>query len=617
MKGMSHREAINLAVKHYSSLFNLPSLKTLLIMLCLESLLLGALISLLCSPSTSFFKNIFLESIFFGSTLFILTISCDYLVNKTLLRQDIVLGNFRRMIFLSFLSNIFFIISITVNLMFKNWHINAYVKALSLGLFAASALRLLVIDATSFSSRYSRIFSSMLQPALLLLLSKILVAFSSREDLHLSSLLIPLLLALAFSILSVWLFSKSLDREGRKVLGIPSIEIAKAFITNWTEGVKEPFERILSQLSEERDVFISALIFRAKSTGKLKAIIVVPNIHPGPFKNVGSSLLPSMIKEHLKKEFQCIVSVPHGISGHELDLPSHIENEKVIRGIVESLKKCCNFSDRATNFLMIERGGAKVGCQVFNDCIFMTLTISPESMEDLPLEINDAITKKAIDHGFSCSIIVDAHNSTNGPFNMEKSMKALEEAAYLALEKASLLRDGMFSDIKVGAGEAIPKDLGLKEGMGPGGITAVVVEVNGQKTAYVTIDGNNMVSGLREKILSSLREIGIEGGEVFTTDTHAVSAIVSNKRGYYPIGEAIDHERIINEVKKAAQEALKDKEPSEAAWCKINIRGVKVIGEKRISELSLLTDSILRKAKKSSTIFVALGALLIMILMRI
>ena len=61
--------------------------------------------------------------------------------------------------------------------------------------------------------------------------------------------------------------------------------------------------------------------------------------------------------------------------------------------------------------------------------------------------------------------------------------------------------------------------------MGTGGITAIVVQVDKQKTAYVVIDGNNMISGLREKILAALTSVGFDESEVFTTDTHAVSAL--------------------------------------------------------------------------------------------
>ena len=44
--------------------------------------------------------------------------------------------------------------------------------------------------------------------------------------------------------------------------------------------------------------------------------------------------------------------------------------------------------------------------------------------------------------------------------------------------------------------------------MGTGGITAIVVQVEKQKTAYIIIDGNNMISGLREKILDSFSIFG-------------------------------------------------------------------------------------------------------------
>jgi putative membrane protein len=54
----------------------------------------------------------------------------------------------------------------------------------------------------------------------------------------------------------------------------------------------------------------------------------------------------------------------------------------------------------------------------------------------------------------------------------------------------------------------VPNEFTVHDGMGSGGISVIVVEVDDQKVAYVTIDGNNMVSGLREKILASLKELG-------------------------------------------------------------------------------------------------------------
>lgn len=613
MKDLLHRENINLAVRHYSSLFYLPSIRILLLILFLINLLLGFLTSLLvCSHlslSTQIIENALARGILFGSIFFISMLFLDYLTNRLLLKRDIIFSDLKRVFFLSLFSGIFFVIFAIIGLSFKYLQMNIHAKALSLGLYVALSFRLLIIDTTSFTGKYSRIIFGVLQPTLLLLLSNALVTIFRQEVLHFSILLYPLPFALIFSVLSVWLFKKALDVEGEKLFGIPSLEVAKAFVANWTENVKEPFEEILERLSEERTVSISALAFRKKNAERLKALIIVPSIHPGPFKNVGSSLLPSIIKESLEREFQCIVSVPHGISGHELDLSSQAENEKITKSIIASLKGLHDFSSKATNFFMVEGSGAKVGCQVFDDCAFVTLTTSPETMEDLPPDLNDAIVKKALENGLSWAIVVDAHNSINGSFDMERSVGSLKEVAYLALERAACLRHTAFNEIKVGAGSVHPRGLGLKEGMGPGGITVIVVEVNGVKAAYVTIDGNNMVSGLREKILLSLEDIGIDCGEVFTTDTHAVSAVVLNRRGYHPIGEAIDHKIIIDEVKRAVCEALKNMEVVEFSWCKIDIPGVKVIGERRVSELSLLTDNVFRKAKKNSIIFAIFGVL--------
>ena len=79
--------------------------------------------------------------------------------------------------------------------------------------------------------------------------------------------------------------------------------------------------------------------------------------------------------------------------------------------------------------------------------------------------------------------------------------------------------------------------------------------------AYVVIDGNNMVSGLREEILTSLKGLGIEEGEVFTTDTHSVSALILGKQGYHPIGEAMDKRKLVDYIKQATLEATSKLEP--------------------------------------------------------
>ena len=233
-------------------------------------------------------------------------------------------------------------------------------------------------------------------------------------------------------------------------------------------------------------------------------------------------------------------------------------------------------------------------------------------MEDLPQELDSFIVKEAEKRGLS-ALVIDAHNSIEGPFNVNEAVVSLRKASVASLKKAL---DYEPSSFEVGAATIIPKEFTVKEGMGLGGISVIVTKVGDQKAAYVTIDGNNMISGLREKILSELGEIGIVDGEVLTTDTHAVCGVVLTARGYHPVGEAIDQPKLINYIRQAAVNALDNLEPAEASWRTEIIPNVNVIGEKQIEELCFVADRTAKQAKRLAvSLFSAASVLLILLFM--
>jgi putative membrane protein len=339
--------------------------------------------------------------------------------------------------------------------------------------------------------------------------------------------------------------------------------------------------------------------------------MAVPAFHPGPFKNVGSSLFPSMVQDALKEKLQCIISAPHGLSGHSLDLSSQAQNHKVIDSILDSVD--FPFSEsRATPLIRVVKNGARASCQMFGTCALVTLTLAPETMEDLPEALNSAIVSEAKKRGVSLALIIDAHNSIDGPFNLEKMVDPLRMAAVASLDKTSERQQRPFL---VGASTLVPEDFGVEEGMGPGGISIIVTKVGAQEAAYVTIDGNNMISGLRERILSALRELGITEGEILTTDTHAVNGVVLTPRGYHPVGEAMNQAKLIECVREAATKALNNLEPAKVSWHKETVPNVKVIGEKQIEALCALTDKTAKLAKKlATTLFPVTGIFLLLLL---
>jgi len=597
---------IGKAAKRYSSLFTLPSRRKIILLLCILCIFGG--VSTILPLSLSY--NGLVLGLMFSASLFFIIVLSDFIITQSCMKADPVF-NLRRCLGLSLFSSLFWLgftfLGAIINVFFGN--LDIWIKFFLFGFYAALILRLLVFSTASFADRGSAILSSLLQPILCIVP---IVFMRSVIKYDLTSLFIFFSLSIPITVVTVFLFTYLLDNVGKKTLGMPSLSLFKAFLVNWTENMNAPLEIFLERLGDEMDIRLSLLAFR--SGARVKAVIVVPECHPGPFRNVGSSLLPYMIQGALEDELQCVASVPHGLLGHGFDLSSRFQSQKVVEGVL-SCVDFSHFNSEVTPFIRIRKNGASASCQIFGDCAFVTLTIAPKTMEDLPQNLASHIVSEAENRGLSSTIIIDAHNSINGPFKLDEAIRSLRKVAVTSLEEARSTRRSSF---EVGVAKVIPKEFGVKEGMGPGGISVIVTKVGDQKTAYVTIDGNNMISGLREKILAMLREIGIVDGEILTTDTHAVTGVVPTARGYYPIGEAIDHAKLIGYIREATVKALDDLTPAEVSRRTGTVPNVKVIGEKPIADLCFLVDEAMKQAKRLAvSLFSAASILLIGLLMLI
>lgn len=594
---------IDKAAQHYSSLFLLPSLKKALVALALLSICGGGLSTVILFPSLFGVANGFL----LGFSLFFTNLFFDHVVSALVLRRDPIYV-LRRTVVLSLFCWLFWSIFIFLGVVLAFFFdLSWWVKLCVVGFSAVLILRLVVLFSSS-SVNYIRIFAAaIVQPFSCMI--PFMIFWTHTNDMLVFRILPFFIISLAVSIVSSFSFVSIIGQTGQRAVGISSISLFRAFLLNWVAGLNKPFESLLENLGEEQDIEVDLLRF---DSSKPKAAVIVPSVHPGPFNNIGSSLLPSMLKEAFETKFHCGACVPLGILGHELDLASQIQNQKIINSIVEPAKFRVS-GDKATPFVTASDGPATASCQIFGDAALLSFTLAPKTTEDLPQELGLFVRKEAEKHRIKCAIVVNAHNSINEIANMEEALDALQRAAAICLEKAASLKPLPF---EVGVATVTPKEFSLKDGMGPGGITVLAVRVGRQKTAYVVIDGNNMVSGLREKILSCLTSFGFHESEVLTTDTHAVSAVALSRRGYHPVGEAISHEKLIGYVKEAASAAMDDLERCKVGWLRVTVPKVKVIGKACIESLSLLTDTALQKAKKAAfQIFTLSGVILMLILM--
>ena len=362
-------------------------------------------------------------------------------------------------------------------------------------------------------------------------------------------------------------------------------------------------------MGENADISVTLLKFDAS---KPKAAFIVPQVHPGPFKNIGSSLLPSLLKREVEREFGADVCVPLGLLGHELDLASQAQNYRIIAQTIASAK----FEPQAalaSPLVRVKEGAATASCQIFGDTAFLSFTLAPDTTEDLPQELGRIVAEEAKKLGLQNAVVVNCHNCLTSIVDTDEHLDELRSAASKCLKEAVAQPAKLFS---VGSHSVFPIEFSLKAGMGTGGITAIVVQVEKQKTAYVVIDGNNMVPGLREKILDNLAGLGFDAREVFTTDTHAVTASTTGRQGYHPVGEVMDHALLIYYIEEAAKNAEAKLESCRAGCRTFIVPQVKVIGEERLKSVTTLADKAIEKAKRIVVpIFGAEGLLLILLLL--
>lgn len=594
---------IDKVVKRYSKLFGLPSQRKLTVYLAVLSLH-GGILSIL--PLNLSYEN-FALGLGFGGIAFLLTLLSDFVISRSSMRSDLVF-NLRRCLALSFFSSlVWFGVTIIGGLTSALLGAPAlWIRFFFLGFSGALILRLLVLSVTSFAGFGRTLFSSLLQPALVAL-PIIFVGPAIGYNLE-AQLLFFVITSVSVSFLTVFAFKYFMDRVGKGTVGVASSTLFKAFLANWTEDLIAPLESFFEKLGNTQDIKVSLLTFRTDK--RIKAVFVVPALHPGPFKNLGSSLLPSLIQKTVEDTFNCVVSVPHGLVGHELDVSSQFQNQRVVKSILDFIDFPSSHSE-ATPLVRTERDDGKASCQLFGDCALLTLTTAPKTMEDLPQELNSFISGEAEKLGISV-LAIDAHNSMDGPFDVDKAVESLREAAVDSLEEAL---NHSRSSFKVGAATVVPQEFRVQDGMGPGGISVIVTEVGSQKAAYVAIDGNNMVAGLREKILSELKELGIVDGEVLTTDTHSVCGMVRTRRGYMLVGEAVDQSKLISYIREAATRALDNLEPVEVSWRTETIPDVKVIGEQQISELTIVADKTTKRARRLAISLFPIAALFLILLL--
>lgn len=576
---MAERKSVYMskAIRRYRNLFTLPNYRLLLFLLFFI-VSIGSIIAFVLSVSN--FDEFLVGWKFALQVLFFPVIITDLILNELVTRSNEIL-NLKRNTSLSLvLCGSWIVIMIGAGLLqLASQNPQILFNSTFFSVSIVVALRYLVLNTATHLSGLKLFVLTIGQPIVLFITNSIFWNVWSLQ------LIAAVFTSSSILVIATHIFIFIVNQKGIGVVGIGSIVLFKGFVANWLEDITYHLETHFEKLGVLTEVTTS--IFTFKNRNEAKAIIVVPNIHPGPFRNLGSSDLPGMIQRSMERQYSAITAVPHGLSGHELDLTSQRQCKKLINVLLTT--NPTTSSCLASKLVRIDTGQAKATCQFIGGVALFTITRAPKSMEDIPLEIGDEIIRRCERYGVKQTVIIDAHNSIVDVEKIPILSKEVTQELIFAAEQALTIalkeeRHGFY----VGISKIIPNEFDISQGMGPGGIVALVLIVDNQKSVYIVIDGNNMISGLREQIIRTLTDF--DEIEVLTTDTHIVNAINTIERGYHPIGEAMDRECLLSYVKTAADKALDKVKKAEIEFTKVKIENIKVIGEDRLLHLSRLID---------------------------
>ncbi len=396
------------------------------------------------------------------------------------------------------------------------------------------------------------------------------------------------LVGIALSAAGVSRIIRNVEHSGAAEVRDSPMTLFRVFLQHWLKSDPEPLETRLGELGTQGTIEGSILGFSG-TTGSV-GCVVVSNFHPGPYRDLGSAGLPSKLKASIERSKGGIVQVPHGISNHQLNIVSRADVQRVIDRALEEYPPPGQIHESSA-LVRSAVDEAKVSGQVFGNVAFLTLTLSPIDMEDLPSEVAVEIEREAQARGLT-AIVADAHNSLSNQTSItSEQARKLVEASVKVLDQLALARKSPF---KAGSAADPLEEFRLEDGIGPGGLSSLVVRNGNQIVAYLTIDGNNMHTGVREAILEDLETLGVSDGEVMTTDTHLVTGLVRSTLGYYPVGAHVDVGLLKQKVRETVQRAISSMEESTAGFSKFSIE-VRVLGSETFRTITSFVGRIARR----------------------
>jgi putative membrane protein len=362
-----------------------------------------------------------------------------------------------------------------------------------------------------------------------------------------SGLLLPSLLGSLFLGLMTT-FLAFIDTISKRLIGLSTFKLLKAFLDSWINLNSTQIEKILTSFTEDSATLTYILQFVADD-GK-KPTVVVPEVHPGPFAPVGSFDLPGKIHWYLQSKVQESPMVLHGVVDHSYNLVTSQDVENYLSQLATPSNEGISIN-KISEPVMVTSGKAVVSGLRLGDSILIFISV-PTGCEDYPPSFRETAKNICAGAGYTKAILVDAHNAIGEEPSAQLQTDAMEGIKQVAMQ----LFTAPSFEFRVGyASKRYAPSFTGNSDLGVGGLSCLMISVNGVEYSLVSADANNCIVGLRHKVAVVASQESTKLLEFCTSDSHFNAARIRNRRGYLVLGESTPSERILNDIQALIRQA--------------------------------------------------------------
>lgn len=464
-----------------------------------------------------------------------------------------------------------------------------------------------LINRVVMNQRRSQIFTSAFQPVLNVLLFIPLSGYLFSVNVPIGTTLIKLWSGMLVFMVIGYAILYVMDRPAKRALKVSGVDIITAMVNQWLYDITKEVE-VFHGAGVKRDVNIDIIALRGRRG--LKAVFVNPDIHYGPFHEIGGSVATEHMGRKIEESTGAVPFIMHGAVSFE-DNPVSARQIYGLSGMVAAQVASMPRSAfrNATGSLLFGRDGPCRAIAVsIGESSILTLTKAPLVTEDIDKSVGRHLAELASERLGNVTL-VDAHNSRSESANADELRGVYPGSRYVhmyenAIRRMAKGRRGRSQLLFGSHAERISKRLKGRD-LGPGYTSVGIFQFGKKRFCMVYFDANNMSPGFREEVIRYIKGRFGAAAELYTTDTHSVNTIA------LPASNVLGRETRASEMTpilgEMISQALGNMEKVSYARARATAKGFKVWGKGTDDVLLRVSREVIRSGKRTVPIIIAAG----------